>query len=294
MEKESIIFKPSAPDSQEQNDVSERMGKTIIDITRAIILEGNIDDDLWPELVLAMTYVKNTWSTKALQNLRPYEVLTQDHPDISHLQILVSTVYIFLHKEERSLKSEKRAPIALKETLVGYNCHTIYPVHIKEQNKVIRVKDLWIFEDYESKVATDLPDYENGTPTFQGFLLEDNNDKEESLQSREDRKVSEEQSREGRKVSKKKPREGQKVNIEEMQPLTREKSQKLRNAEPILSTTTSINHKSRSGCTVELSAKAQETKNLAHQKHLSIIERSSEIEKQKTFSLVEQSLEIEI
>ncbi len=76
MKKEGIIFEPSAPYSQEQNGVSERIGKTIMDITRATIFEGNIDDDLWPELVLAMTYVKNSQPTKALQNLSPYEALT--------------------------------------------------------------------------------------------------------------------------------------------------------------------------------------------------------------------------
>lgn len=56
---EGIIFEPSAPYSQEQNGVSERGGRTIMDMTRATILEGNINDDLWPEVVLAMTHVKN-------------------------------------------------------------------------------------------------------------------------------------------------------------------------------------------------------------------------------------------
>ena len=71
-----------------------------MDMTRATILEGNIDDDLWPELVLAMTYVKNSRPTKALQNLSPYEALTRDHPDISHLRVLGSTVYVFPYEEE--------------------------------------------------------------------------------------------------------------------------------------------------------------------------------------------------
>ena len=152
IEKERITFELSAPYSQEQNGVSERMGRTIMDMTRAIILEGNIEDDLWPELILAITYVKNSRPTKALQNLSPYEAITRNHPDISHLRVLGFTVYVFLHEEKQSLKLEKWAPKALKGTLVGYNGHTIYQVHIKEQNKVIKVKDLRIFEDYESKL----------------------------------------------------------------------------------------------------------------------------------------------
>lgn len=79
-----------------------------MDMTGAIIFKGNINDDLQPELLLAMTYVKNNQPMRVLQNhLSPYEVYTHELPYLSHLQILGSTVYIFLHKEKQTLKSEK-------------------------------------------------------------------------------------------------------------------------------------------------------------------------------------------
>ena len=126
MQKEEITFEPSAPYSQEQNGVSEQTGRTIMDMTRATILEGNSDDDLWPELVLAMMYVKNNRPTRAVQNLSPHEAYTHELPDLSHLRVLGSTVHVFLHEEEETLKSEKWAPKALKGILVGYDGHTIY------------------------------------------------------------------------------------------------------------------------------------------------------------------------
>ena len=174
LQKKEIVFEPLAPYFQEQNGVSERIGRTIMDMTRATILEGNIDDELWPEIVLAMTYIKNNCPTKALpSNATPYEAQGQENTiDVSHLRVLGSTVYVFLYKEERSQKSEKWAPRALKGTLVGYDGHTIYRVHIKDQNKVIRVKDLGIFKDFETKPFTNLLDYKD-KPTFEGFLLAD-------------------------------------------------------------------------------------------------------------------------
>lgn len=36
------------------------------------------------------------------------------------------------------------------------------------------MKDLYIFENYETKATIELSDYDNGTPTFQGFLFKDN------------------------------------------------------------------------------------------------------------------------
>lgn len=120
-------------------------------MTRATILESNIDDELWPELVFAMTYIKNSRPTRALQNLSPHEVHFHEQPNLTHLRILGSTVYVLLHKEERLMKSEKWVPRALRGTLVGYDGHTIYRVHIQNQEKVIQVNDLQIFEDYETK-----------------------------------------------------------------------------------------------------------------------------------------------
>lgn len=87
------------------------MGKTLMDMIRATILEGNIDDELWPELVLAMTYIKNSRPTRALaNNLSPHKAHFYEKPDLSHLQILGSTVYILLHEEKHSMKSEKYTP----------------------------------------------------------------------------------------------------------------------------------------------------------------------------------------
>lgn len=160
MAKEGIVFELSAPYSQEQNGASERAGRTIMDMTRATILEGNIDDDLlWPEVILAMTQVKNVRPTEALGGNSPHKAHFKRSPDISHLRVLGSTVFVFIHEEERNLKFEKFEARALEGTLVGYDGHTIYRVFIRSQDKVIRVKDLRIFEDTSENASTSLPDF---------------------------------------------------------------------------------------------------------------------------------------
>lgn len=99
MAKEGIVFEPSAPYSQEQNGVSERVSRTIMDMTRATILDGNIDDNLWPEVILAMTQVKNVRPTEALGGNSPHEAHFKKSPDINYLRVLESTVYVFIHEE---------------------------------------------------------------------------------------------------------------------------------------------------------------------------------------------------
>lgn len=63
-----MVFEPSAPYSQKENGVSEKTGKTIMDMVQAMILEGSINDILWPEIVLTMTYIKNLRPTQAFKD----------------------------------------------------------------------------------------------------------------------------------------------------------------------------------------------------------------------------------
>ena len=134
-------------------------------MTRVIILKGNIDDGMWPELIFAITYIRNNRPTRVLQNLSPHKILLQKFLTLSYLQILGSRVYVLLHKEAELMKSEKWTSRALNGVLVGYYSHIIHRVYIKDQKKVIMMNDLCIFRDYETKSFSKLPNY-NDKPNF--------------------------------------------------------------------------------------------------------------------------------
>lgn len=70
---------------------------------RVTILKKNIDDEFWPKFVLVMIYINNNCTTKALlSNITLHKAQNQEKINVSHLYILGSTVYVFLHKEKRS------------------------------------------------------------------------------------------------------------------------------------------------------------------------------------------------
>lgn len=102
MQKERITFKPSVLSFQKQNGVPRRTTKTIIDIIRAVILEGNIVDDLWPEFILIMTCVKKNQLTKPVQNFSSYIIYIHKLFNLFHFQVLGCTVYVSLYKEEQN------------------------------------------------------------------------------------------------------------------------------------------------------------------------------------------------
>lgn len=119
-----------------------------------------------------MTYIKNSRPIKAFQNLSLYKLYTYKTPNLAHFQILGSTVYVFLQEEEQMLKSKKWAPRALKETLVAYNGHTIYQVYLKNQKKIIRVKDLCVLKTMLQKALSNSLIIANITQFFKVFFFE--------------------------------------------------------------------------------------------------------------------------
>lgn len=157
-----ITFKPLCPYFQEENGISEQIGRTIMDMTRATIIGRNILDDLWPEVALAMVHVKNIRPTRILEGKTPYELFENKIPTLDHLRVLGSTVYVLIHEKEQkgaNSKGAKFAPRAQRGKLVGYDGKTIYRVYLEKDFAVIRVKNLRIYEDATAKVSTSLPIY---------------------------------------------------------------------------------------------------------------------------------------
>lgn len=163
-----------------------------MDMERATILEGGIDDTLWPEIVLAMTHIKNLRPTRAFtDSMSPFEMQDQALPTLQHLRILGSNVYAFLHEEEQRLKSAKWKARALKGKLVCFDGHTIYRVHIEYQNKIIRVKDT-THRRLTSKATTSLSDF-HGKPTFDGVQIPDEQTPSDQSSDSEEEKTSQKQ-----------------------------------------------------------------------------------------------------
>ena len=160
MLEKGIEFEPSAPYSQEQNGISERKSRTLMERVRTTIIGGNIPDNLWPEVLLAITHISNLLLTSSLNDLSPYEESTRLSPELNHLRVLGSTVYVYVHEEERKDKSAKWESRAKRGVLVGYDGHSIYRVYLKKDAKVIQIKDLQIFKDASGKSKTSLLTYD--------------------------------------------------------------------------------------------------------------------------------------
>lgn len=67
-----------------------------------------------------------------LKNITSHKTQFHKQPNLTHLQILGSTVYILLYKKKYTMMSEKWVPQAWTRIVVGYNRSTIYRFYIKK------------------------------------------------------------------------------------------------------------------------------------------------------------------
>lgn len=101
-----------------------------------------------------------------LQNLSHHKLLNKKPSVLNYLQLLGSILYVLIHKNKQDLKRKKFTPKVSKSQLVDFDSHTIFCMHIKNQNRVIRIKDFCIFEDTKINENIGLPNYKNGKPSF--------------------------------------------------------------------------------------------------------------------------------
>ena len=88
----------------------------IMGAARAMLHDQGIPMYLWVESCNTMVYVQNHCPHRVLGMSTPEEAFTSNKPDISHLKIFGSPVYIHVTKDAR----KKLEPTAEVEIFVGY------------------------------------------------------------------------------------------------------------------------------------------------------------------------------
>ena len=113
---EGIIIETSAPYSPSQNGVAERFNRTLLELARAMLISKNLPTFLWDEAVAHAAYLRNRAPTRALNGKTPYEAWHGAKPNVSHLRVFGSDVWVLDESKNRS----KLDPKSKKMTLVGF------------------------------------------------------------------------------------------------------------------------------------------------------------------------------
>ncbi|KAL0741957.1 hypothetical protein Bca4012_083470 [Brassica carinata] len=142
-EENGIERQLTATYSPQQNGVSERRNRSLVEMARAMIKHKNMPLKFWAEAVHTAAYVQNRTTTRALKNITPLEAWNGTNPSVNHMKVFGSICYVHIPDEKRRKWDEK----SKKAIFVGYSSQTKgYRVYMLERKKIEISRDV-IFEE---------------------------------------------------------------------------------------------------------------------------------------------------
>lgn len=104
----------TAPYTPQQNGVVERKNRTLMEMTRSMLKHMHMPNYMWGEAIRHATYLINRITTRALQDMNPYEVFRGKKPNITHLHIFGCIGYARIVKPQlRKLDDRSRILVHL-------------------------------------------------------------------------------------------------------------------------------------------------------------------------------------
>lgn len=140
--KRGIQVEFTVPYTPEQNGVSERMNRTLVERARSMLICAGIHKVFWAEAVMTAAYLVNRSPARALrENATPYHLWTGEKPDVSGLRVFGCPVFCHVPKELRRKLDGK----SWKGIFVGYAVNG-YRVYDPRSKKIVVVRDV-IFDE---------------------------------------------------------------------------------------------------------------------------------------------------
>lgn len=160
VKEKGILLDTCPPYVHELNGTAERYNRSIMDIARCLLTEAKIDRRFWPEVVCAAAYLKNRTLANTAELKTPYEIFFGNKPNVNHLKLYGSRVFVRVPEQRRRSKWDKKAELGI---LVGYdkvgyrvliNNRIIVARHVDVVEKDVNCIGLSDRDEFESKSET--------------------------------------------------------------------------------------------------------------------------------------------
>lgn len=102
-----IKHEKSAPYAPQQNGVSERMNRTIIEKVRCMLFDSGLSKNFWAEAVVAAMDIINALPNKSICNKTPNEIWSNKKDDISKFKVFGCKAMVLVPQQKRKKLDEK-------------------------------------------------------------------------------------------------------------------------------------------------------------------------------------------
>ncbi|UYV83109.1 hypothetical protein LAZ67_22002237 [Cordylochernes scorpioides] len=159
LEGEGIGRQLSVEYTPQQNGVAERANRTLLDMTRCFMIEGDLPETLWAELIHTSTYIRNR-CPKLNECKTPHELFTKRKPVVYHLKIIGSKSFAVNNRPNRS----KFAPRSEEYKLIGYFTESkAYRLWKPGTRTIIKSRDVRFIEPELSKIRNEVVEIDVGS-----------------------------------------------------------------------------------------------------------------------------------
>nr|XP_036588243.1 polyprotein [Colletotrichum truncatum]KAF6799616.1 polyprotein [Colletotrichum truncatum] len=156
LQSQGVVLEPSAPNTQAQNGGAERIAAVIKEKARTLREAGKFPEMLWPEIVVAATYLYNRTPSAARGWKTPFERFHNQFrgPDLgkphqAHLRAYGCKMYALTTDAQLGRnKSRKLQPRGWIGYLIGYSTSNSYRVWNPLTARVITTRDV-VFRETE-------------------------------------------------------------------------------------------------------------------------------------------------
>ena len=141
------------PYTPEQNGVSERYNRTVMEAARSMLYHGKIPLSFWAEAVSSAAYVRNRSPSASLQWKTPYECWFGKKTDLSHLRVFGCVSYVHVPTQLRKKldpKSEKCIFIGYPEGTKGYKLYNLKSSRFVRSKSVVFCEN--DFHEFNEKI----------------------------------------------------------------------------------------------------------------------------------------------
>ncbi|KAG8501509.1 hypothetical protein CXB51_003806 [Gossypium anomalum] len=101
----------------QQNGVSERKNRSLMDMARCLLFEKNLPKTMWAEAVNTVVYIQNRLPIKALAHKTPFEAWFGFKPSLAHMKVFGCLCY----NQVPAVKRDKLSKRAVPGILTGYS-----------------------------------------------------------------------------------------------------------------------------------------------------------------------------
>jgi transposase InsO family protein len=157
LEEKGIRHEITMPDTPQHNGVAERMNQTIIERVRTMLLDADLPESYWWEVLQYAALLHNVSPTCSLDDSTPKEAWSGNKPDVSCLRVFSCRAFVHIPDRLR----DKFAAKSLICTFLGYarQCKAYRLVHRSSQ-RFLESRDV-IFDE--------------GGPHYERIVLEADN-----------------------------------------------------------------------------------------------------------------------